>query len=286
MNRNKGKKVKSCERHRGKPQHFVTTRQLRGGKLLMRSNPPDISLQPWNHLTLAWMKGPGNTNFGDLVNSIRAQVDPVGTGFAKSPAIQMKVHSIRVWNLTGKTVAMSVFDFTDKDQGNADQLMGSMDTGTPTDLPSLGYELPINLRNHVVRNDAQTGALLLFNTSSATSDRLMHYVRMEWKFDGPAKSPSFDTSVLERVYIKASVSAKNSEAIRKSMEASQQLLQKLLDAQPTLIEKVISGVTHIGAEVAPLLTDDTVQQISDLVQATKDLKLLSSFVSLEEEVSE
>lgn len=229
--------------------------------MIPSNDPPQLAYQPWNHVTLAWYSLPGDTNFGDLVNTIKTQLDPNKTGFNEEKlAVQMKIHSVRVWNVSGKHVSLTVYDYIDGD--NKDQLCGLMDAGSNTGIPKLGYEMPITFRHHVIRNDAKTGKNILFTTSAASGDSILSYVRMEWRFDGPVKGPSIDLDWERKSYEAQIENLKNNQRTADT-------INKILESQPSLIERVISGVTHHAAEIS-LLADEK-QALFDLTDALKEL---------------
>lgn len=253
-------------RNRGSRNKYVTIRSLNGGRMLPTNDPPQVAYQPWNHITLAWYDQPSDHNFGDLVNELRKQIDPNNTGLAAvgKLAIQMKIHSIRVWNITGKTVALTVYDF--HDSSDSDQLCGVMDAGSNTGIPRLGFEMPLSFRQMVMRNDSNTGKKKLYTVSAASSDTILQYIRMEWRFDGPVKGPSVDLNWERRLFetqVKALQEAKSTS----------QTVKKLLDAQPSTVERIIEGITHHAAEITMLAEDKLV--LSNVVELLKELTVQS-----------
>lgn len=260
-NNNKGFPPTS-RRNRGTKQKFVTTRSLNGGKIITTLDPPVVTYQPWNHITLAWITAPKDINFGDLVNQIKVQIDPNNNGFLQQGlCLQMHVHSVRVWNLTGKTVALTVYDFHDSD--DSDQLCGLMDAGSKVGIPRLGYELPLAHRNSVQRNDSKTGARKLYTTSAASSDSILQYVRMEWRFDGPVKGPTLDLDYAKQTF----EVLKDTQVQVAHMRAD---TKKLVDLQPSTVERIINGITHHAAEVAMLGYE--MDTLKDLTDALKELQ--------------
>lgn len=255
------RKPTTQKRNRGERSKYVTKRSMHGGRMIPSNDPPQLAFQPWNHITLAWYQKPADVNFGDLVNKIKSQLDPNETGFhPEKLAIQMKIHSIRVWNISGKHIALTVYDYIDGD--NDDQLCGDMDAGSNTGIPRLGYELPITFRQHVVRNDSKTGKNVLFTVSSATNDMILHYVRMEWRFDGPVKAPSIDLDWQRRSY---EIQRDNLNTNVRAADA----IVKILDAQPSLVQRVIDNVIHHAAEIA-LVADDK-RVLTDLADSLRVL---------------
>lgn len=248
-------------RNRGDRSKYVTKRSMKGGRMIPSNDPPQLAYQPWNHITLAWYDKPNDVNFGDLVNQIKTQIDPNNTGFHPTAlAVQMKIHSIRVWNVSGKHVGLTVYDYIDGD--NHDQLCGNMDAGSNTGIPRLGYELPITFRQHVIRNDSKTGKNILFTVASAAEDMILRYVRMEWRFDGPIKAPTIDLDWQRRSFeLQTSNLAENT----KTNEA----VSKILDSQPTLVQRVIDNVIHHAAEIT-LLADEK-QILTDLADAIREM---------------
>lgn len=243
------------QRHRGTKS--TENRLFLGGSAQPPQDPPMVAYQPWNHLTLAWISKPGDTNFGDLVNKIKAQLDPKGSGLAQSPAVQMKIHSVKVWNLTDKTIALTVYDFHDLD--DSDQLCGMMDAGS-TGAPRLGYQLPLSHRSTVIRNDDKTGKKKLFTTSAASSSSIMNYVRLEWRFDGPVKGPTVELDHTRQIH--EDVKSQN-DNFGKVIEK----LTELIKAQPSLVTRFIDHAVTAAAEVAVVGAD-----FEDLSLSIRSLK--------------
>lgn len=254
-------------RHRAQ-EKYVTLKSLHGGRCLTTQDPPVVAYQPWNQVTLAWIIHPTAVNFGDLVNQLKAQLDPNSKGFMDNVSIQMKIHSIRVWNLTGKTVALTVYDFHDSD--DADQLCGMMDAGG-AGLPRLGYELPLSHRTTVQKND-KNGKKLLFTVSASDKDNILSYVRLEWKFDGPVKAPNFDLDYQRRIM-------EAEENSRESLRVMTDQLDTLIKQQPSLLTKLIDGVVHHAAEIAPLVSDDNAELIRSLNALQVTLSLTEAGIS-------
>lgn len=255
-------------RNRGNKTKYVTIRSLNGGKMLTTNDPPPLTYQPWNHITLAWHSKPKDHNFGDLVNQIKSQIDPNKNGFSDKLAIQMKIHSVRVWNLTGKTISLTVYDYHDDD--NVDQLCGLMDAGANPGVPRIGYELPLSFRQQVMRNDSSTGKRNLFTTAATDADTILQYVRIEWRFDGPVKGPSIDLDWERRLL------EKQSKALEVA-ETTSSNIKKLLDSQPSTVERIISGITHHAAEVAMLAEERNL--LEDVVQLLRS-NTISSYDTL------
>lgn len=243
-------------RHRG--AKHPENRLFLGGSAQPPQDPPMVAYQPWNHLTLAWISAPGDTNFGDLVNHIKAQLDPKSTGLAPSPSVQMKVHSVKVWNLTDKTIALTVYDFHDTD--DSDQLCGMMDAGS-TGSPRLGYQLPLSHRSSVIRNDKDSGSRKLFTTSAASSSSLMNYVRLEWRFDGPVKGPTVELDHVRKIHDDVQNQNANFALVVDK-------LTELVKAQPSLVTRLIEDVASSAAEVAVVGAD-----FEDLTETIRTLNL-------------
>lgn len=257
-NNNKSKKPERARKpKRNRGVRSSETRLLLGGTIVPTQDPPIVAYQPWNSMTLAWIATPGDCNFGHLVSQMEDQLDPNKTGFSSSPRVQMKIHSVRVWNLTDKTVALTVYDYHDAD--DADQLCGLMDAGI-SGSPRVGYQLPLSHRNSVVRNDASTGKRKLFTTSAASSSQLMHYVRLEWRFDGPVKGPTVDLNFARKT-------ANSVEYQNANFGKVVGKISELIALQPSLLERIVNGVASSAAEVAVVGGD-----FDDLTNAIKELK--------------
>lgn len=177
---------------------FVTKRYIDGGEIKMPPNPPQVTYQPWNKVTLVKAaSAKWDPKVQDLLSVMRKQLDPTQRGFNqvesgdKRFVIQFKIQRIRAWNLTGRTIALSVTDITDAKpaQGGREQLCGLVDTGTETHTPAVGFTYPVSTRAEVVRADDITGGDNLFIVQGGSGDQLMIYVDVFYRFDGPVTPP-------------------------------------------------------------------------------------------------
>lgn len=202
----------STKRQRGpKPSKFVTRREVRGGKIDLGSNPPEVAYQPWMPLVVvhSGMSGDIAITVRDLAIQICKQVDPTHHAIREfpkvwnntEPILQIRVRSVRAWNLTGRMVSLSVDDFStpDKAISDVDTLCGIVDTGSTQHVPAVGYQLPLSCQNIVLRNDAHTGAAILYHVMCADSDSCIIYTSVFYRFDGPAKITGFQDSMISLV---------------------------------------------------------------------------------------
>lgn len=183
----------------------VTRRELNGGKLTPPENPPDVSFQPWYPITLI-LKSKGETTYTykSIIASFKKQVDPTGnlmkagTGDDKGVVIS-KIKSIRSWNLDGKMIGLTVFDFiTNAKSEAAEAICGLMDTGTNSHIPAVGFQLPASHANFTLRNgnnDDDDDKDKIFCIFCGPGDIAMTYVHMYWRCDGPSKLLGFSETV-------------------------------------------------------------------------------------------
>lgn len=188
---------------KSKSKNTVTRDQVFGGKLSPPSNPPDVAYQPWFHVTLVDVATTNVTyDVISITSILKHQLDPENRGFNQTTTgdkrfiLQMKLDSIRTWNLTGKVIALSVVDFIDTSsaQGGREQLCGYVDTGSTTSTPKVGFKYPLSHRQHVIRSDDKEGDIAICTISASTGDQLITYINLLFKFDGPVKLPTMFSS--------------------------------------------------------------------------------------------
>lgn len=198
------------QRHRGvrkSSTNFVTHKELTGGKLNVPSNPPSVSYQPWMPITVVHTGKSGEIiiKMSDLISQLMQQLDPTSHAIAQNPVINIKIRSVRAWNVSGTIIALSVDDFSDADKSikDVDMLCGIVDTGSASHVPAVGYELPVSLKNVILRNgsDASTDKdAVLYHIVSGKNDSVIIYTSIFWKFDGPSKFSGFQSTMMQAIY--------------------------------------------------------------------------------------
>nr|WOL30743.1 MAG: hypothetical protein [Chaq virus] len=191
--------------------NFVTKREVRGGKLELSTNPPEVTYQPWMPLTVvhSGQSGEITMRVRDLCKQIANQIDPTGHGLKSYPEkwsaneciMQLRIRSVRVWNVTGRMIAISVDDFSDANKAIADvdTLCGLVDTGSNLHVPAVGYQLPISHQNIVLRNDVLTSNTIIYHVNCPSSDVCIIYTNLYFRFDGPAKFSSFNDTMFKLI---------------------------------------------------------------------------------------
>lgn len=229
-------------RAKGKGNNFVTKREVKGGQIHVSSNPPDITYQPWYPCTVVHMGATSDLHItvDDLVKELAGQLDPFHHAFhgtlgdgstvrclvdqknATAPRINLRLQSVRAWNLTGRIISLSVDDFSDisKAIGDADSLCGLVDTGSSTHVPAVGYELPLSHRNIVLRNSSTEGSAQLYHVMAPSSDTFIVYTNVLWRCDGPSKLASgFEDkmlSVMKRISNLSKTVSENTASLHKN----------------------------------------------------------------------
>lgn len=199
-------------RKRERESRYVTKREMRGGEMHVPSNPPGINHQPWFQTVIVHSGKSGDITMklSDLVSQLADQLDPHKHGLTRvvdrkpGPIINMRIRSIRAWNLSGRMIALSVDDFSDanKSTSDVDTLCGLVDTGSAAHIPAVGYELPESHKNIVLRNgyDASSDSdAVIYHIVSASTDAVIIYTNVYWKFDGPAQFSAFHNQMLASV---------------------------------------------------------------------------------------
>lgn len=206
------------QRYRGHKSHadnrYVTKREMKGGMMNVPSNPPIVSYQPWFSTTVvhAGVSGDITIKVSDLITQLVQQLDPTQHGFKTKKdgsnvggaILNIRIRSIRAWNLTGRMIALTVDDYSDADKAIADvdALCGIVDTGSQSHIPAIGFEMPESHKNIVLRNGTDSSSdkdAVLYHIVSPSSDTCIIYTSIFWKFDGPAKFTSFHNSMLTSV---------------------------------------------------------------------------------------
>lgn len=286
---------------------FVTQRSAHGGKITMSDNPPDVVSQPWNHITLVFTVGAEKVTIGNLHDRLVEQVDPnfafvaplimwnkpaetgnawrnVGgsspgnfTVHVTSPQFAMRLHSMRVWNLTGRAVSLTAYDYSNASTGS-ETLIGIVDTGGVNRFPAVGYMLPMSLRNYIVRTtDIATAKANVFETTTGDGDRCMAYVRVEWRCDGASRVPTFVLSPGEKIHKDVAKTTKSINKLVEMQETANSGIQSLVDAQPSTVKKIFNGVLETAAIVLPLAAETSSvenQEHGDIVSLIREMESL------------
>jgi hypothetical protein len=261
---------------------YVTRSSLNGGKFPPGINPPDVTYQPWWPITvIETAKGGSMMTVKSICDRIRTQTDPNKRGFNQNKSdstsdnafrMQIKIHSVSAWNLTGRMLALSIEDFTDSNTatGGRDQLCGIVDTGTPQHTPAVGYKLPLSASSHVLRNDDKGGELSILEVQAASTDVLVIYIKTSFRFDGPVRIPTYD-SPLQTVSneIRSDMDA-DMEELNSSIQQLTVTIDKLIEKQPSTVSKVVEGVTYLATYVLPLGASSKHSPANTIMAALRD----------------
>lgn len=213
-------------------------------------NPPDVNYQPWYHATLVFSKqGSAEIKVSDVAAVFRSQLDPESHAFKKEAItdeangfrMQFKVNSVRCWNLTGQVIALTCFDTvtTGADAAKSiDQLCGIVDTGSPSHTPGAGYSYSAATRQNVVRTDKTMSALPIAHALGTGSDRIMMYIDIMWRLDGPTKIPHL-ASLLSDIAVNTASTTELTSEVR-------DLIKVMKENQPSKIMTTIKNVGEVA----------------------------------------
>lgn len=293
------------------PNTYVTRRSANGGKMSMPDNPPDVISQPWNQLTLVFALGAEKVTVGNLHDRLIEQIDPnttfvapitmwnnpteTGTAWRNvagtkpstftvnvvPPQFAMKIHSIRVWNLTGRAVSLTAYDYSNTSTGS-ETLIGVVDTGGINRFPAVGYSLPMSLRNYILRTtDIATAKANVFETTTGDGDRCISYVRVEWRCDGASRVPTFVLAPSEKIHKDVSKTTKSITKLVEMQETANTGIKSLVDAQPSTVKRIFDGVLETASIVLPLAAaSETLEHQESAIPS-----LLEKIKSLEERLN-
>lgn len=229
---------------------FVTRKQLDGGHFSPATNPPQVTYQPWNRVIIVHpFTATLTLKVQDLLYLIRSQVDPTNRGFNQTTSgdarfvLQICLHTISVWNLTGRVISLAVDDFSDTRAGTGgrDQLCGLVDTGSTTHTPCIGYKYPSSLQHHVLRTDDNEGGVILLTSQSGTGDQCVLYLTLTYRFDGPVKAPNILSPSVEMIKALETIKAQQPSTISKVVDGVAKAAEVVYVAAASS-----SGVCHCG----------------------------------------
>lgn len=128
----------------------------------------------------------------DVFHMLLNQLDPEDRLFKKQPVgddkkeyanMDIRFHSIHVWNTTGRSLALSVWDFGSG--GKENQIGGWTDAGGSTGFPALGFTWPMSQQQTVMGFDDNNIKVATINAPS-NSETLIHF-KLSWKSHGNVK---------------------------------------------------------------------------------------------------
>lgn len=266
------------------------SQNVKGRVLRLNTNPPVVNYQPWNFVTLVkFFKGTESIKTQDILALLRSQVDPHKRGFNQTTSgdgrfvVQFKLKSVRAWNLTGKILALSVDDFNEQEtaKGERDQLCGVIDTGTATHTPAVGYILPKNLQEKVIRTDDKQGDDYLFTGQVGDSDQGIFYITIEYRFDGPIVLPKYFTPLdymnsgfttvaqgLDSQITATSSLSKRTSDMKKILSRLKEISENTYASRPSIIKKVITGIGEVAlmTVLSAAAADDDASSFGDFAE--------------------
>lgn len=256
--------------------------ETRGKKFSPPQNPPDVSLKPFNQITMVH-SGEGKTSSydyagKDLISELIDQINPLGktTGpQIDTSHIEMRVLIVKAWNLTGTKMAFTAYDFT---HSGDNTLCSIVDIGAKDSYPTVGYEFPSVHKELIIT----TKSPKIFSLFTPPGDTVVIYTTLLWRLVG---NPTFKFSNDLLIHISNQISSIESKvaetnqtagSIAANTSSSAKSLNELVKAQPGLVERIVNGVAHVGAYVAPLAADeDTLQRLDELKESVNLLLTLS-----------
>lgn len=284
------KSTSSSPRVRGRKtsRNQVTRHELTGGKLSVPPNPPSVTYQPWNHLTVvqagsASSGGEITVKVSDLVDLIQKQIDPIKTGLATAPILNVKLQRVRAWNITGHMIALSVDDFSDaaKAIADVDALCGLVDTGSTNHTPAVGYDLPNSHKNIVLRNGTSSATdkkAVLYHVMAPAADTIIIYTTVLWKFDGPSKFSTFNSTMLQAI---ESI-AENVQGVGTNLSVLQETVERIDSRSSKLAvgNAIVDSVKVVAPFVIPAAGIQTGNdaQYERIISALKDDKSVPALV--------
>lgn len=265
---------KPAPRNRQKPE-------LRGRKFKPPTQPPEITPQPFNALTIFHV-GKGDTGTydftaKDIANMIIAQVNPSKLFILPATALEVRVQKIRVWNISGKTLHLVAYDYLSSATTQA-SLQIVIDMGSPSTYPAVGYEWPTTHQQTVLNSTITKN---IFSIVAGAKADVVMYISVLWRIYG-MPVPQYTLGLLARISGTLEDVKKDTKDVADQAKESNSHLKEIRESQPGLVSKIINGVAHIGAYVAPLAADEvTLSALKDIQESVQKLSLMHSCESLE-----
>lgn len=254
---------------------------LRGRKFKPPTQPPEITPQPFNALTIFHVgKGDsGKYEFtpSDLAKQVIQQINPSKLFTFPETALELRVLKVRVWNMTGKTLHLVAYDYLSNATSQA-SLQIVIDMGSPNTYPAVGYEWPTTHQQTVLNS---TITKKLFTVVGGEKADVVMYISVLWRIYG-MPVPQYTLGLLAQITdTLKDVKTDTKEVVEQAKESNSHL-KDIRESQPGLISKIINGVAHVGAYVAPLAADEvTLNALKDLQDSVNKLSLMHSCESLE-----
>lgn len=273
---------------------FITRREVHGGKIDVPTNPPEVAYQPWMPLIVvhSGISGDFHITVRDLCQQIARQIDPTqhalrtfGDKWSDAECImQVRLRSVRAWNLTGRMISLSVDDFSDvsKAISDVDTLCGLVDTGSTMHVPAVGFQLPTSHQNIVLRNDKLNHGAILYHVMSSSNDNCIIYSSVFFRFDGPAKFSGFQDSMYKLV---RNIGNKLNEVKNEAQQINKSVKEIQDHDRGSVVNAIYKGVSVLAPVVAPVVAgedSDLTSKVDDLCQLIRGMNDDVSVISRSE----
>lgn len=275
-------------------REYVTKAEVKGGKISVPTNPPEITYQPWMPVICMIRHNGGElkATISTIADALIDQIDPLRHALREKtdksvnknggPLFQFRLRNVRAWNLTGHMIALSVNDLTDNSKTNTDCLCGLMDTGSSLHIPAVGFEMPLSHKDLVLRNGLEDKDDPLFHVIVPPNDSCIVYVGIFWRCDGPSKFSSFTESMLSVMrQVRDSTDRTKSEVIKvratvrdiaKSAESSDKHLGVLEEhTRGSIGSQVINGILREAPYVLAAAAAEDSAKMDELIREVRCL---------------
>lgn len=280
-------------------------------------NPPDVSTNPWYQTTVVFNCKAGDQSISSIEKQFLSQFDTYTQFISRwelwrdkdgnvlpepkrkwtnsdqssiivnPPAILLSIQNIRVWNLTGRAVSLTVFDYTHPQQSKNPEknspLIGIVDTGTPDTFPRCGFTMPASIKTFPVDTSSELASRKVCTVTSGSNDNLVMYVRISWKTTGPSRGFTFNLDPEQELIKNAKKHVSILSNLQSVAKDTNKMTKTLVDAQPSTLSKTIDGVLTLASYVTPLLMEQEEAVSSEFCRNFQHTlaEVTSSFESLE-----
>lgn len=175
---------------------YVTKQSLNGGPLHQTPEPPAVTTGPWSQITVVkTATQTSNDGLIQLEEIVTWMVDQLGKqNFPTRVEFDVRVKSVQVWNLDGKSIGLQPWDFSMPNDEEAN-LGGWIDSGyVGQGFPCVGYLWPSHCRERANKCDYPSGSSTpgkrrIYTVLAPPNTTFVTHVKIDWKF--PAQQTGY-----------------------------------------------------------------------------------------------
>jgi len=161
-----------------------TKRGCRAVRFSVPADPFTYNERPWNSQIVELKVKPTaenpqiNYTVKDLLKSTMAAF----SGIVKETELEVRLFSIRVWNLTGGSIFLQPFQFTTQDTPQSGGMRSLVDYPGRNKWARVGFHWPPQQTNIVLETPTSAEVLYTIGSTSPNTELLV-YMQIKWRFN-------------------------------------------------------------------------------------------------------